>query len=277
MNKKLGPLYILLGASSYAFAGIILELSKTKGYFLDQIIVSIYFFSFIILLFLCLFNQKKFLKLNKKESITYFSFGLFNIMITYSFYKTLKYCSVPFATLLLIQSSWITPLLACVFKKNKLLFNEIVSMLTIVLGVFIASYIPHTKNFVYIQGIVWGITAAVSYSLMLLCSGSIFEKAFYSAFGAFFSLVLFKIDIHISIWAISYALLAIVIPLILFSLGIANTPPNLAGILITFELPIAYAASYIVYDTAINFFQIIGCFFIILATILPKIISKYFK
>lgn len=296
-NKTYSALYIILGTVSYASAGVLLELSKQNGYFLHNTIILIYLFAFVFLFFLFIISKNTTAPLSQKQKVLYVSFGLFNLLITYCFYSTLHYYPVPIATLLLMQSAWITPLIDCILNKSKPKILQVMSMLAIIFGVYIASGSNHQFEHLSVHGLLWGLGSAMSYSALIISSTyvakgkSSLEKSLFSAFGAFIlAIFIFHHDATInlisseSVWAGSYAIFAIVLPLSLISMGMSHTSPQLAGLLITLEIPAAYFLSYIFLNNTIDHNQIIGCIIITSTIVLQQLFNhlrlkrlKYFK
>ena len=285
-TKTYSALYIILGAVSYASAGVLLELSKQKGYFLQNTIISIYLFAFVFLFLLFSLSKKVTASLSQKQKVLYVIFGIFNLLITYCFYSTLHHYSVPVATLLLMQSAWITPLIDCILNKRKPNISQIISMLAIVFGVYVASGGAHQFDHLSIHGLLWGLGSAVSYSALIISSTyvakgkSSLEKFLFSAFGAFiFAVFIFHTHTTInlvsyeSLWAGSYAIFAIILPLSLISMGMSHTSPHLAGLLITLEIPAAYFLSYIFLNSTINYNQIIGCLIITSTIVIQQLLN----
>ncbi|MBF7691985.1 DMT family transporter [Acinetobacter pollinis] len=284
--KKLAPLFVILGAISYAMVGIVLEMATYHGYPIQRIIVGMYLFYFIFLYSLYIFSNKNKGLLSKKETLIFLGLGGFTISITYCFYSSLRCVGVPMATLLLMQSSWITPVFSAFIGKNKIVKKDILSMLLIILGVFV-SLVGQNTN-ISLLGVVWGVGAAMSYSLMILCSSylacekNILEKSAIMSLGAFIlSLFLFKDQSIVSFfdertyWSILYALFSTILPLTLLSLGLKHISMNLAGALITLEIPSAYFLSHIFLSQKITVYQILGCIMITLTISVPKIYLLY--
>lgn len=286
--KKLAPLFVMLGAISYAMVGIVLEMATHHGYPVQKIITGMYLFSFIFIYILYMFSNKSKGLLSKRETLVFLGLGSFAISITYCFYSSLRYVGVPIATLLLMQSSWITPVFAAFIGKNKIVKKDILSMFLIILGVFVSVFGQNIS--VSPLGILWGLGAAISYSLMILCSSylacekNILEKSAIMSLGAFIiSLFLFKDESIVSFfdertyWSILYALFSTILPLTLLSLGLKHISMNLAGALITLEIPSAYFLSYIFLSEKITAYQILGCIIITLTISIPKVHSLYLK
>ncbi|WP_269915546.1 DMT family transporter [Acinetobacter sp. HY1485] len=284
--KNLGPILIIMGAVSYAAVGIVLALAKQNGFSIEEIIVPMYSFALFILFILFIFSKKDNL-LSRRESILFLLAGLLTVSITYCFYQSLNYIGVPLATLFLMQSSWITPLLSCALRKNLPKRADLIMMLIVMFGVTISCY---TANFNFsFYGIIWGLGAAISYSIMLVFSErfgknkNVFEKSAIMSLGALVvSIILFSSHATINIissssaWALIYACFATVLPLTLLTLGMQKVSSELAGLLITLEIPAAYILSYIFLSENININQILGCVIITFTIMYPKI-NQLFK
>ncbi|MBF7688201.1 DMT family transporter [Acinetobacter rathckeae] len=278
--KNIGAILVVLGAISYATVGVILALAKQNGFSIQQIIVPMYFFAFLTLFILFVFSEKNNL-LSKFESLSFLLAGFLTVSTTYCFYQALTYVGVPLATLFLMQSSWMTPLLSHFLRKNIPCKNSLITMLVVTIGIFISCYTPDLSFSFY--GLIWGVGAAFSYSLMLTFSANvaknknIFEKSAMTSLGALLvSVVLFSDHATINImspnafWALIYACFSTVLPLIFLTIGTQKTPSHWVGLLIVSEIPAAYILSYLFLSEKIYFNQIFGCIFIMFAIIYPK-------
>lgn len=283
--ERFAPILVVFGAVSYAMVGIILEVATHHGYPVQKIIVGMYLLSFIVLHMLYCVSKKTNSSLSRKEFLLFLSLGIFTISITYCFYHSLRFVGVPIATLLLMQSSWMTPLLSACLRKTSLAKKDIISMCFIVFGVFLSAY-SHDVTISF-AGIGWGLAAALSYSIMLLCSSnlakekSVLEKSSAISLGAFLiSLVLFHNDSHVDFlsertyWSLLYALFATILPLTLLATGLKYISANLAGALITLEIPAAYVLSALFLADHITINQTLGCLIITLSIGLPKVLNK---
>lgn len=279
--KNLGSILIILGAVSYAAVGIILALAKQNGFSIQEIIIPMYLFAFFILFILFIFSTKTNL-LSRVESIVFLLAGFLAVSITYCFYQSLSYVGVPLSTLFLMQSSWMTPLISCAFRKVMPQKNDLIMMLIVMFGASISCYSPNFSFSFY--GLIWGLGAAVSYSLMLVLSENfgknknVFEKSAIISLGALLvSIIIFSNHATVNImsasssWALIYAFFATVLPLTLLNIGMQKVSSELAGLLITLEIPAAYILSHIFLSESIYLNQIIGCLIITLTIMYPKI------
>lgn len=182
--------------------------------------------------------------------------------------------------MMLMQSAWLSPLLSALIKRRKIKWREATSMLMIVLGVLVATGLFSGNFQVNLLGIGWGFAAAISYSLMILSTANIargtrvVDKAKLVTLGGFIaSLFLMQRNVDISLfkvdtfWALGNAIFSTILPLILFGYGMPRTSPNLAGMLVTLELPSAYLFSWLLLSESVSLSQILGCVIIILAII----------
>lgn len=278
--KNIGAILVVLGAISYATVGVILSLAKQNGFSIQDIIVPMYFFAFLALFILFVFSEKNNL-LSKFESLLFLSAGFLTVATTYCFYQALTYVGVPLATLFLMQSSWMIPLLSYAFRKKRPCKSQLITMLIMMIGIFVSCYTPDLSFSFY--GLIWGVGAAFSYSLMLIFSANvaknknIFEKSAMTSLGALLvSVVLFSDHATINImspnafWALIYACFSTVLPLIFLTIGTQKTPSHWVGLLIVLEIPAAYLLSYLFLSEKIYFNQLVGCVLIMGAIMYPK-------
>ena len=173
-------------------------------------------------------------------------------------------------------------------KKKPLKRHEITSFIFIMAGVITSTGVFHGEIEINYQGVLWGLAAGISYSLVIVLSSNIangvrvIDKAKILTFGAFIaSMFLFNKNIDIapasvsSMWSVINAVFSSILPVLLYGFGMPKTNSSLAGMLVTTELPAAFLFSYLLLSESITIDQIAGCLIIIGSIVMPMIASKF--
>ncbi|KFD18260.1 drug/metabolite transporter (DMT) superfamily permease [Tatumella ptyseos ATCC 33301] len=287
LNKHAsGAVMIILGAICYALPGIIMSLAIGHGAHISNIIATQYLFSFILFFVLSEFSSNKKGVISPKEKGIALFTGVPLFGVTYCFFSAVAYVGVPTATLLIMQSSWIAPLMTSLIKRSRIARQDIVALLCIISGVVIATGAFGGHVTLNMTGLLWGLSAACCYSMVILCSSQIAtsnrvtDKAKLLTLGAFITAICVMKD-HVTIspfttdsfWSLLTAMFSSVLPVLLFGLGMPRTSQTLAGMLVTLELPAAYVFSYLILAEKITMSQIVGCLIIVISMMIPKVSS----
>ncbi|GAA0468869.1 MULTISPECIES: DMT family transporter [Tatumella] len=289
LNKHAaGAIMIIAGAICYGMPGIILSLALRHGAHTSNIIATQYLFSFILFFVLSEFTRNKKATIPTREKAIALFTGMPLLGVTYCFFQSVFYIGVPTATLLMMQSSWIVPLINAIIRRTPVARKDILLLLCIITGVAIATGVFRGSMRLNIIGISWGLGAALCYSLVILSSSQIakesrvIDKARLLTLGAFITAIcVMKDNVDISpfttdsYWSLLTAVFSSILPVLLFGLGMPRTAPSLAGMLVTIELPAAYVFSYLILAEKINIDQIVGCLIIVLSLVVPGLIGKY--
>jgi drug/metabolite transporter (DMT)-like permease len=275
---SIGTASTILGAISYGIPGIVLSLANSAGGNVSNIIATQYLISFLFFFVVAEFGKRQPTPFSLREKMIVLASGVPALGINYCFYNSLSYVGIPVATMMLMQSAWISPLISSLINKRRIKPRELISMLFIIIGVLVATGIFSGPVQLNLLGITWGLASALCYSMVILSSSNIAkgtrvaDKAKLVTLGGFISsLLLFKDNVDISIfkpdtlWAVGNAIFSAILPIALFAYGMPRTSPAVAGILVTLELPSAYLFSWLILSESITGNQIIGCIIIILA------------
>lgn len=285
-SRYIGVLSVLIGAISYGMPGVVLSLAKKEQAHIENILSTQFLFSFVLFFILAECGANKNGNFKLKEKMIVLGTGIPMLCTTLFFYNAVYYLGVPTATLLMMQSAWIVPVLNSMIKKTRIKPHEVLSLTMIMVGVMFSTGIFRGEFTANYLGLAWGLGAGMSYSLVILSTANIangirvVDKAKLITFGAFLtSLFLFKDKIDISpissdtYWSVINAIFSSILPVMLFGFGMPKTSSSLAGMLVTVELPAAFIFSYLILSDTINLDQIVGCSIIVLAIIVPEAIK----
>ncbi|MBT0720678.1 DMT family transporter [Rosenbergiella collisarenosi] len=276
----IAPLSVLIGSISYGMPGIILSIAATHGVAINHLMPIQFLFSFLLFFLFSELTPRGAGTFPYRDKILVVFTGIPVLLITYCFYHAVLRIGVPTSTLLLMQSSWIVPVVSAVYKKQPLSRGEWTRFATILVGVLISTGMLSGQGQFDLTGMLWGLGAALSYSVVILSSSNIangvrvIDKAKNLTFGAFIaSLFLFNSQVKIdpisidALWAVANALFSSILPIMLFGFGMPRTHSSLTGMLVAIELPAAFIFSHLFLNEHIAAEQIIGCTLIIVAII----------
>lgn len=290
MSGAVGALSVFIGAVSYGMPGVVLSLATAGGAKIDSLIPTQFLFSFVLFFVLSELNRSRAGAFHTRDKLLVLATGIPVLCITYCFYNAVYCIGVPMSTLLMMQSAWMAPVMNALIKKKPLTRREITSFVFIMAGVVTSTGVFHGAMEINFQGVLWGLAAGISYSLVIVSSSNIangvrvIDKAKILTFGAFMaSLFLFNRNIDIapmsvnSMWSVANAVFSSILPVLLYGFGMPKTNSSLAGMLVTTELPAAFLFSYLLLSESITPDQIAGSVIIILAIVAPMIVSRFRK
>lgn len=291
MNNKLkGGVIVFLGACSFGLLSTIVKTAYGTGYTLGEITGSQSFFGMIILWGLYFVQARVFS--NKKEKSAevpassktawwkVMAAGVFTGLVSVFYYKCVSLVPASIAIILLMQYLWISIILDALIFRKKPARIQLISALVVLLGTVFAGGIFNSSVTLNIEGLIYGLLAALCYALFILTSGRIgndlpvFKKSALMITGAcimvwiifrptfFFDGVMIE---GLYKWGLILALLGTVIPPAFFSYGIPKVGVSLGAILSAAELPVAVLSSCLILQEDVQFLQWVGVGLILLA------------
>ena len=288
MSGAVGALSVFIGAVSYGMPGVILSMAMADGSRIESLIPTQFLFSFVLFFVFSELNRKSAGVFHSRDKLLVLATGIPVLLINYCFYNAVHYIGVPTSTLLMMQSAWIAPVMNALIKKRPLTQREITSFFFIMAGVITSTGVFHGAIAINLPGLLWGLAAGISYSLVIISSSNIangvrvIDKAKILMFGAFMaSLFLFNKNIDIapvsvnSMWSVFNAVFSSILPVLLYGFGMPKTNTSLAGMLVTIELPAAFIFSNALLSESITSDQMAGCVIIIVAIVAPMIVSTF--
>ncbi|MCX8600954.1 MULTISPECIES: EamA family transporter [unclassified Gilliamella] len=295
-EKFLGGLLVFLGACSFGVLSSIVKTAYKAGYSLGEVTGVQCFLGMLILWGIHLIvktlhksksNSEKELNqpLTKKWKVC--AVGIFPGLVGICYYQCVQLVPASIAIILLMQYLWISVIIDFVIFKNKPSFIQIVTVIVIIVGSALAAGIFNEDIRLNLFGCMFGLLAAIMYSLFITTSSNIgnelpkLEKSALMITGAcivtfliFPPMFFFKINIHDQLYQLGFllALLGTVLPPFLFSVGIPKIGISFSAILSAAELPVAVTCSYFYLKESVYFNQWVGVLIILLAIALPNLI-----
>lgn len=277
---------VFLGGCSYGVVSTFVKLAYREGFIVSEVTGSQYFCGAVMLWMVAAFVPK--IRLSVKQ------WGILLISgtpmgFTGIFYnQSLGYINASLAIILLLQFIWINLSLRYVFDKIIPSRKNVIAVGIILLGSFLASGI--LKNGITFSwiGILWGLSAALSFASFIYVSGRsnilvhpIYKSAIMTSgatlvvFASMPPLFLFNGALTKGLinYGIFTGLFGSVIPPILFNIGMPKVR-SLGNILSASELPMAVLMSTLVLRETVTYLQWIGVLFILAGIVYPNLEKK---
>lgn len=285
-------LLVLLGGCCYGALSTFVKLAYSAGFTSSAVTGSQLLMGTIIIWIVALFSKKKKLTMAKigKLLLSGIPLGLTSLF----YYQSLQTLNASLAIIFLFQFVWIGSLFEWLFYKKKPTMGKLVSIAILVIGSILASgIIIEGSGEMTWQGIVWGILSAITYTTFIFLSGSV-EKdtpvvqksALFTTGGMITVFILspptelmhLPVLIDIAPYGFYLGLLGVVLPPLLFTIGMPHIGPGLGTILTSAELPIAVILSALVLTEQVSMSQWLGVVFILGGIIAGNLkISKTIK
>jgi len=283
------PLLVIIAASSFGIVSTIIKLAMRSGFSVSEAVTSQFFIGFCIAV--CIFLVTNRAKMSfKGVKILIFAgilTGLTNILYGHS----LNFLPASLAVVLLFQFTWIGMLISCITKRQFPSRIELISLLILVAGTIpAAGIIDVDLSQIPMQGWLWGLAAALCYSLFLYVNGKATANmstsnrlVFVSFFAFMITAVFHSPDIlwngtlfneGLWVYGLALGLFGMIIPVFLFTIAVPKVGLGMSSILSAVELPIAVMVSVILLSETVTTLQIAGIVTIIIGICLPTILDK---
>ena len=270
-------LLVLLGGCSYGALSTFVKLAYSAGFTSAAVTGSQFLMGTLLIWIVALFSKKKKLTLPKigKLLLSGIPLGLTSLF----YYQSLQSLNASLAIIFLFQFVWIGSLFEWFFYKKKPTMGKVVSIAILVMGSILASgIIAGGSGDMTWQGNVWGMLSALTYTTFIFLSGSV-EKdtpvvqksALFTTGGMITVFILnpptellhLPVLMEIAPYGFYLGLLGVVLPPILFTIGMPHVGPGLGTILTSAELPNAVILSALVLTEQVSMSQWLGVVFIL--------------
>lgn len=251
MSKKLKA-SLLLGVAgcSYGMYLTVIKLANNAGYFREDLMAGQYLLGAIVLGIIVV-SKYRGTKLSIKQILKFMTVGFFAFACGVCMYENVALTSTSFAVTMLFQYVWIGILFDCLITRKLPSKQIVLATLLVIVGTPFAAGFFSPDTVVNVQGLLWGIAAAVFYAAMLWCSAR-FEthvpsipRTFWSSVGQtiFATIASTKFyttavtDPGVFIYVIPLALVAVIIPCLLIMKNSPLVPIGITNIMTGVELP----------------------------------------
>jgi len=270
-------LIVFLGGCCYGILSTFVKLAYTAGFTVSAVTGGQYFFGVVLAWLVVLFTkkQKLTLKQTSKLILSGLPFGLTGIF----YYQALQTVNASLAIVFLFQFVWIGTLLEWVFHKKKPSRRKLVSIALLLVGSVLAANILFQEQLMWSWvGSFWGLLAAFTFSTFIFLSSSvgkdtqpILKSALLSTGGVitvfliFPPTFLFDVDVLVGLipYGLALGIFGVVLPPLLFSIGMPKVGSGLGTILTASELPVVIAMSSLVLGETIGLPQWLGVIIIL--------------
>ncbi|MEH7010053.1 DMT family transporter [Neobacillus niacini] len=265
-------LLVLLGGCCYGALSTFVKLAYAAGFTSSAVTGSQLLMGTLLIWILAIFSKKKKLTLPKigKLLLSGIPLGLTSLF----YYQSLQTLNASLAIIFLFQFVWIGSLFEWIFYKKKPTMGKVVSIAILVIGsIFASGIIAGGSMEMTWQGTLWGMLSAITYTTFIFLSGSV-EKdtpvvqksALFTTGGMITVFVLspptellhLPVLMEIAPYGFYLGLLGVVLPPLLFTIGMPHIGPGLGTILTSAELPIAVILSSLVLAEQVSMSQWFG-------------------
>lgn len=281
-------LLVFLGGCSYGILSTIVKIAYAAGLTPVEVCGGQVFFG-MLLLWMAALRHRGF-PLSVRRALTLICCGLPIGLTTMFYYTALQTVTASFAIILLFQFVWVSTAIDCVFSR-RLPDRQKVAAIAILLpgSVLAAGLVGSSDSISLTSGVLWGLASAVSYSFVLLVSGTVgcevppvLKSALMSVGAATVIFSFMPPTFLLSLgslaavvpYGIPLGIFGIALPPLLFSIGIPHTGPSLGSILTSSELPMAILMAFFVLGEHIALAQWLGVALIFLGVIVGNLRTK---
>jgi len=296
---------VLTGSACFGLLSTIAVLAYGRGFQLGEVAGTQLFFGFILSLTFYMvkkwrarrhkqqgaFNQINNTKLSWKQKLTLVSAGFPLAGAGLVYFKSLTYVPASVAIILLFQFIWIGALIRSIRNKRLPDRMTLIVIATLLIGTLLAAGLLEDGIRQWNPlGILYGLSAALLYSLFILMSGSAVPQApaatravWMLAGGMVLVFILFppaflingKIFGELLIIGLSLGFLGSFIPPLLFAYGVPHVGEGMASILGAAELPVAVLSSSFILHETISPLRWTGVLIVLTAIALPEIRRRF--
>ena len=281
MHRSKATLFVLIGAISYGVLSTIVKLAYAAGFNSAAVSGSQFFFGWLMIFGLALFTKN--LRLDLKTAGLLMLIGISSGTTGYLYYQSLQTVSASVAIILLFQFTWIGVIIDALAFRRLPTRAHFLSAILLIGGAILASAAYSSP--LDLRGTLFGLGAAVSFSIFLLASGRIanhlpvIKKSFYMMTGGLaFVMTMYPPTTFLSsanfengllLYAIPLGLFALILPPLLFAAGAPHLSPASVSLLGAAELPTAVICSVLILGEHLMSSQWIGIVIILIGIFYP--------
>lgn len=281
MNRSKATLFVLIGAISYGVLSTIVKLAYAAGFDSATVSGSQFLFGWLMIFILALFTKN--LRLAPTTAMKLVIIGISSGTTGYLYYQSLQTISASVAIILLFQFTWIGVVIDSIISKRLPSRAHFLSAILLIGGAILASA-AYTSSLDF-RGTLFGLGAAVSFSIFLLASGRVanhlpvIKKSFYMMTGGLlFVMIMYPPTTFLSetnfengmlLYALPLGLFALILPPLLFAAGAPHLSPASVSLLGAAELPTAVICSVLILGEHLMGSQWIGIIIILVGIFYP--------
>ncbi|KPB03251.1 EamA family transporter [Bacillus sp. CHD6a] len=265
-------LMVFLGGCCLGILSTFVKLAYAAGYSTSEVTGSQVLVGTLIIWIVTIFIRKK--KLHITQTLKLVLAGIPMGLTGLLYYQSLQTLEASLAIICLFQFIWIGTLMEWIFYKKRPSSGKILSIVILLSGSVLAAGLFEDKvESISYLGVLWGILSAFTFSIFIFLSGiigkdipAIQKSALLSTGGLIVTFILyppfFLVDLPAVLGIAPYGfvlgIFGVVLPPILFSIGMPHVGPGLGTILTASELPVAVIMSALVLSEHISMYQWAG-------------------
>lgn len=263
---------VFLGGGCYGILSTFVKLAYEAGYSVSEVTGGQFIFGTVLIWSLVLFTKKQ--KITLRNLFTLLLSGLPLGLTGVFYYLALQTLSASLAIIFLFQFVWIGSLLEWIMYKKKPTKGMMVSIVILMIGsILAAGAFSHGGENVRVEGTVWGLLSAVSYTAFIYMSSSVakdtppvLKSALLATGGLMIVMIIFPpsyllnvpVLMEVAPYGLFLGLFGVALPPLLFSIGMPYVGPGLGTILTSSELPVAVTLSSLILGENVSRFQWMG-------------------
>ncbi|GAE30811.1 EamA family transporter [Alkalihalobacillus hemicellulosilyticus] len=267
-------LLVFLGGCCFGLLSTFVKLAYTNGFTLAQVTGLQFLFGLLLIWVFVPFVKKDQLTNSLKTKV--FLSGLPMGLTGVFYYQSLQTIDASIAIILLFQFVWIGSLLEWFIDRKKPNQLRIMAIGTCMIGSILAGGFFMSSLELTWYGTIWGLLAAMSFSAFIYLSGKVaqtvpaIQKSAWLTAGGFVVVFIiflptyiregFPLETMIAVapYGLFLGLFGVLLPPLLFSIGMPKVGGGLGTILSSSELPVAILMSTIILKETVSVVQWIG-------------------
>ncbi|MGM0837967.1 MAG: EamA family transporter [Bacillota bacterium] len=265
-------LLVFIGGCCLGILSTFVKLAYSAGFSMVEVTGSQVLFGTLIIWLVTMFAKKTNISFRQAGIIMLagIPMGLTGLL----YYQSLQTLDASLAIIFLFQFIWIGSLIEWIVYKRRPSSGKVLSIAILLAGSILAAglFVENIQS-VSLQGAVWGMLSAVTFSIFIFLSSiigkhvpAIQKSALLSTGGLIVTFLLFPpvflLDVPTLTGVMPYGLFlgifGVVFPPLLFSIGMPHVGPGLGTILTASELPVAIIMSALVLSEEIASLQWLG-------------------
>lgn len=275
---------VFLGGCSYGLLSSFVKIAYGAGFSMPEVSSSQYIFGVLFIWISTFFIRKKISKISLKQILLIIISGIPMGLTGIFYYKSLQTVDASLAIIFLFQYVWIGTILEWIFFKRKPTLPKAISIIILLIGSFLATGVfLHSGKEFSIVGFGWGMLTALSFAVFILISGTvgnqlhpIFKSALLAT-GALCTVLILVFPsnlftsgafVQLIPYGVFLGLFGVMLPPLLFSIGMPHVGPSLGTILSASELPVAVMMSSFYLKEDVHWVQWVGVIIVLIGIII---------
>lgn len=268
---------VFLGGCCYGILSTFVKLAYGAGFSAPEVTGAQYLFGAVMCWLFVGFGKKK--TLTSRQVIKLLLSGIPFGMTGIFYYQSLQTVNASLAIVLLFQFVWIGALYERVLQKKKPGKRKLVSIGILLVGSLLAANVFTQNGFSLTwQGAAWGLSAAATFAMFVFLSGSVAREAspilksallstggVITVFAVFPPAFLLNLDVLAGLtpYGLILGLFGVVLPPLLYSIGMPHIGSGMGTIMTASELPMAVIMSSLVLGEQVGWLQWTGVLIIL--------------